>query len=66
MWNVQINAETCEGDGDCVDVCPVTILTMGEVNAQPAAAVTGDTEDCIGCMACVNACPSGSITVAEE
>lgn len=66
MFNVQIVAATCEGDSDCVNVCPVTILEMGEVEAKTVATVTGSQEDCIGCMACVNACPSGSITVNED
>ncbi len=66
MWNIQINAATCESDSDCVNVCPVTILEMGEVDGKQAATLTGSADDCIGCMACVNACPSGSITVNEE
>ncbi len=66
MWNIQINAETCEGDSDCVDVCPVTILELGEVNSKAAAVLTGNAEDCLGCMACMNACPSGSINVNDE
>ncbi len=66
MWNIQINAATCEGDSDCVNVCPVTILSMDETGPKSAASLTGSAEDCIGCMACVNACPSGSITVDED
>ncbi len=66
MWNIQINSATCEADSDCVDVCPVTILSMGEADSKQSAVLTGSPDDCIGCMACVNACPSGSITVGED
>ncbi len=66
MWNIAINKETCEGEGDCVNVCPVTILSLNEADTKKFAELTGSAEDCIGCMACVNDCPSGSITVNEE
>ncbi len=66
MWNIKIETETCEGEGDCVNVCPVTILSLEEVNAKNVARLTGSAEDCIGCMACVEACPSGSMSVTEE
>ncbi len=66
MWNIAINQATCEGEGDCVDVCPVTILSLEEAEAKKVASLTGSAEDCIGCMACVNACPSGSMVVTEE
>ncbi len=65
MWNININTATCEGEGDCVDVCPVTILSRTELDGKPVAELSGSAEDCIGCMACVNACPSGSMTVEE-
>jgi NAD-dependent dihydropyrimidine dehydrogenase PreA subunit len=73
---VTIVEETCEGEGDCVDNCPVDILSL---IARPAdipppdtaedpekvATVSGDAAECTGCMACQEVCPSESITVQE-
>jgi NAD-dependent dihydropyrimidine dehydrogenase PreA subunit len=73
---VNINVDTCEGDGNCVDNCPVEILSLV---ARPAdspppetaedpekyAIVSGDAAECTGCMACVEVCVSESISVQE-
>jgi ferredoxin len=62
--NVFVDHELCEGHGLCADVCPVEVYDLveikGETKAQPTRA-----NDCILCMACVNACPVGAITVEE-
>ncbi|MCK4582120.1 4Fe-4S binding protein, partial [Candidatus Bathyarchaeota archaeon] len=46
------------------EACPVEVYDLveikGETKAQPTRA-----NDCILCMACVNACPVGAITVEE-
>ncbi len=66
MWDIKIEAEKCEGEGDCVNVCPVAILSLDESGPKKVAFLSGSAEDCIGCMACQNDCPSGALTVNEE
>ena len=66
MWTISIDKATCTGDSNCVDVCPVTILGMEEYESKQVAVLTGSADDCIGCMACVNACETASIAVSED
>ena len=61
MYIVTIDPEKCQGDGECVDVCPVSILSM----VDGKAAVTGDLIECLGCESCVATCPHGAITLQE-
>lgn len=62
--SVVVDLEVCEGHGLCAEACPVEVYDLveikGETKAQPTRA-----NDCILCMACVNACPVGAITVEE-
>jgi len=46
----------CLGMGDCVNVCPVNAITMGEDNLPVI-----DSEICIGCGRCVVECPKNII-----
>jgi NAD-dependent dihydropyrimidine dehydrogenase PreA subunit len=61
MYVVTIDPEKCQGDGECVDVCPVSILSL----ADGKAVVSGDMSECLGCESCVSTCPHGAITVQE-
>ncbi len=65
MWVITIDADKCEGEGDCGSVCPVNILSTAEVNAKTISVVSGSPDDCIGCMACVEGCDQSAITVVE-
>jgi NAD-dependent dihydropyrimidine dehydrogenase PreA subunit len=60
MVTVIVDKEACDGDGVCVDVCPVDVFDLVDDKAIPTRA-----DDCILCMACVSACPTLAITVEE-
>lgn len=65
MWKITFDSQKCEGDGDCVDACPVTILSLGEVDNKKTAILSGKEEDCLGCMACTTTCQNDAIAVLE-
>jgi NAD-dependent dihydropyrimidine dehydrogenase PreA subunit len=64
MPKVTVDLDVCEGAGVCVEVCPMNVYDMVEVGGESKAQPTR-MEDCILCMACVNACPTQAITVEE-
>ncbi|HQB97425.1 MAG: 4Fe-4S binding protein [Candidatus Cloacimonadaceae bacterium] len=53
---VKIDKETCIGCGACVDVCPVTALSMVDGKADC------DEGTCIDCGACIATCPVAAIS----
>jgi NAD-dependent dihydropyrimidine dehydrogenase PreA subunit len=59
-WEVEIDADKCTGDEECVNICPVGVIEM-----QGDKAVAVNLDDCLGCESCVEACPSSAITVTE-
>ena len=61
MVKVIVDGEKCDGDGVCVDVCPVDVFELQNKKSVPVRA-----EDCILCEACVASCPTEAITVEEE
>ncbi len=65
MWKVLIDQEKCEGEGYCVDACPVLILSVVDREGRKKAGVSGKEEDCLGCMACPNVCPTEAIKILE-
>lgn len=65
MYVITIDPDKCQGDGDCNDPCPVTILSVTEVNGKKITVVQGNIDDCLGCMSCVTTCTHEAITVTE-
>jgi NAD-dependent dihydropyrimidine dehydrogenase PreA subunit len=67
MVDVKVDLEKCDGDGTCVEVCPVEVFELQKVPEYPDAekSVPVRKEDCILCMACVASCPTEAITVEE-
>lgn len=50
--SIRIDAETCVGCNQCVEVCPGSLIALGE---DRKAAIRYP-RDCWGCMSCVKAC----------
>lgn len=51
--DVVIACHNCD-DAPCIEVCPTEAITRDD-------AIRINAEECIGCGACVNACPYGAI-----
>lgn len=65
MYIITVDAEKCQGDGVCVDICPTSILSVGAVAGKQVAVVSGDPEECLGCTSCVVECEHEAIAVVE-
>jgi len=65
MYTITIDVEKCQACEDCVTSCPIELFEMTELNGRKIATLTGNAEDCIGCMACESICEEGAITVLE-
>jgi NAD-dependent dihydropyrimidine dehydrogenase PreA subunit len=58
MPTVTVDKSKCDGEGTCVDVCPMNVYDMVDKKSEPTRA-----SDCIACMACVTSCPTQAITI---
>ena len=50
--------DACVGCGECVDICPVDAVSMGDNDLARI-----DTDWCIGCGVCATKCPADAITM---
>ena len=64
MVEVKVDAAKCNGDGICVDVCPVACFEMQDVNGEKKSVVV-DNDACIVCRACEVQCTEQAIVVTE-
>jgi len=55
---VSINKELCTGCGDCVDECPLELLTLVDGKVFQA-----DPDECVECGRCVDTCESGALSL---
>lgn len=53
----KVIAEKCNGNGECIEVCPLDAITI-----ENNVAVV-DQETCGDCGACVDVCPTEAISV---
>ncbi len=55
--SIRIKQETCIGCGQCIDVCPGSLIGRG----KDGKAQMQYPKDCWGCVSCVKECPVGAI-----
>ncbi len=60
MYLVTIDTKKCDGDGNCVNVCPQSVFKLDNGKADPT-----NMSECIYCLTCAESCPQQAITVAE-
>lgn len=60
MYEVNIDKEKCTGCGECVDICPASVLELVNEKSEATKA-----EECLGCESCVETCPENAIEVKE-
>jgi len=67
MPKVKVDWKKCNGDGVCVEVCPVSVFELQKLSEYPDSpkSVPVREQDCIACMACVASCPTQAITVEQ-
>jgi NAD-dependent dihydropyrimidine dehydrogenase PreA subunit len=59
-YSVIVDAAKCNGDGECIDICPVSVYELKNGKSDPLNA-----EECLGCESCIEVCPTGAITIEE-
>ncbi len=60
MYMVTVDKNKCDGDGNCVNVCPQSVFKLDGGKADPV-----NMSECINCLTCAENCPQQAITVTE-
>jgi NAD-dependent dihydropyrimidine dehydrogenase PreA subunit len=63
---VCVDWDLCEGEGTCLDVCPVGVFDWADTPGHPASEKKSDParqQDCIQCLACETQCPTQAIKI---
>lgn len=60
-WDVKVDAGKCNGDGACIDSCPVDVYEL-----KDGKAVAVNAGECVGCESCVEACETDAIIITEN
>jgi len=66
--HVAVDFDVCDGDGVCIDVCPVNVFEFVEARGHPTSEKKSDPvreSDCIFCRACEVQCPAQAILITE-
>jgi ferredoxin len=61
MVRIEVRADGCRGCEICVKLCPTKVLAVGPDRKATVEAPA----DCIACLSCTYACPSGAIRQAD-
>ena len=57
---MEVDADKCTGDEECVNICPTGVFEMQDGKAAVVAE-----DECLGCESCIEACLAGAITLTE-
>ncbi len=60
MYMVKVNAATCDGCEECVNICPQGVFQLTDKKSDPF-----QTAECVFCESCIGVCPTSSITITE-
>jgi NAD-dependent dihydropyrimidine dehydrogenase PreA subunit len=67
LVKVEVDYGKCNGDGKCLDVCPMAVFELKELPEYPGEmkSVVVNNDDCVICYACEAECPTLAIKVTE-
>ena len=66
---VAVDWDICEGDGVCIDVCPVSLYDWADTPGNSVSEKKSDPareSECIQCLACEIQCPVQAIKIASS
>ena len=64
---VAVDWDLCEGEGTCLDVCPVEVFDWADAPRHPTSEKKSDPvreDECIQCLACEVQCPVQAIKIS--